>query len=105
MIRRTTLIALGLALFFFSACVTVSIPVEEYNLARAAIDAARESDSPRYSPGLWYKAEQAYRDAERLFRERRYSEAKKLFVEAKYLGEKAENAAKLVRFQQGDEDP
>lgn len=103
--RRTFVLFLLSAQLIFQGCVTVDIPDEEYSLARAAVDAARDSESPRYASGLWYKAEQAYKEAERLYKDRRYPAAKKLFVEARTQAEKAENAARLARFQSGDVAP
>lgn len=86
-------------------CITVYIPNDEYNLARAAVEAAKETEAARYAPGLWYKAEQAYKEAERLYKERDYGVAKSRFVEAKSFAEKAENAARIARFQSGETAP
>lgn len=102
----------GLALLCFSAmaclvvsgCVT-SFPIEEYALARAAVEAAKDSDAPRYAPNLWYKAEEAYQQGQREYKERSYSKARDAFIEAKYHAERAENAARLQRFQSGDAVP
>lgn len=82
------------------ACVG-SPPVEEYNLARAAHEAASEAESSRYAQGLWYKAEDAYKNAIRLYKERKHSEAREEFNNARELLEKAENAARLSRIQSG----
>ncbi len=86
----------------FVGCVTVAFPIEEYNLARTALEAAKVSEAPRFAPGLWYKAEEAYREGQRSYKERRYSDAQLQFIEAKYAAERAENAARLARFQSGD---
>jgi hypothetical protein len=94
-----------LAQLSLSGCVTVHIPDEEYNYARAAMDAAKDAESPRYASGLWYKGEEAYKDAERLYNDRRYPDAEKRFLEAKANFEKAENAARIARFQSGDTSP
>lgn len=85
-------------------CVSL-IPVDEYTIARAAMEGARESEAPRYAPALWYKAEQAYREGETFFRERAYDEALKRFVQARTWAEQAENAARLSRFESGDLAP
>jgi len=87
-----------------AGCVSV-IPVDEYTIARAAMEGARESEAPRYAPALWYKAEQAYREGETFFRERAYDEALKRFVQARSWAEQAENAARLSRFEAGDLAP
>lgn len=86
------------------SCVSL-IPVDEYTIARAAMDGAKESEAPRFAPALWYKAEQAYREGETFFRERAYDEALKRFVQARSLAEQAENAARLSRFESGDLAP
>ena len=88
-------------LLALTACVT-KIPVDEYTMARAAYDAAKDADAARYAPALWFNAESAYREAQKSYRERRYDIAEKLFVEAKELAEKAENAARLARYQSGE---
>lgn len=84
-----------------SACVT-SVPVDEYTLARAAYDAAKDAEAVRYAPALWYNAEQAYREGQRAFKERRYGDAESNFIEARAAAEKAENAARIARHQSGD---
>ena len=87
-----------------TSCVT-NIPVDQYVLARAAYDAARDADSARYAPGLWYKAEEAYKRGQRQFKERDYSAATETFDEARYIAERAENAARLARDQAGGVPP
>lgn len=87
--------------FITSACVT-SVPVDEYTLARAAYEAAKDAEALRYAPALWYNAEQAYREGQRAFKERRYGDAESNFIEARAAAEKAENAARIARHQSGD---
>lgn len=84
-----------------SACVT-SFPVEDYTLARAAYESAKDAEALRYAPALWYNAEQAYREGQRAYKERRYGDAESSFKEAKVAAEKAENAARIARHQSGD---
>ncbi|MCM2282387.1 MAG: DUF4398 domain-containing protein [Bdellovibrionaceae bacterium] len=88
-----------------SGCVTVTIPVDEYNLARAAVDAARQAEAPRFAPGQWHKAEEAFKQGQRLYQERDYKTAQKLFIEAKASAERAENSARVTRFQSGETAP
>ncbi len=102
----------GRILRTFIACVLVMtagcvsmIPVDEYTIARAAMEGARESEAPRFAPALWYKAEQAFREGEAYFRDRAYSDASKRFEQARALAEQAENAARLSRFESGDLAP
>ncbi len=92
------------ALFASVGCVSM-IPVDEYTIARAAMEGARESEAPRFAPALWYKAEQAFREGEAYFRDRAYSDAATRFTQARSLAEQAENAARLSRFESGDLAP
>ncbi|MDX9730933.1 MAG: hypothetical protein RBT63_04095 [Bdellovibrionales bacterium] len=87
-----------------AGCVSM-IPVDEYAIARAAMDGARDSEAPRFAPALWYRAEQAYREGEAFFRNRAYDEAQERFVMARNLAEQAENASRLARFESGDFAP
>nr|HRO68652.1 hypothetical protein [Pseudobdellovibrionaceae bacterium] len=64
---RIFLVALVLA---FAGCQTAPAPVEEFALARAAIDAARSVQAARHSPGYWHQAEEAYRKARILYHDR-----------------------------------
>ena len=69
------------------------------------MESAKDADSPRYAPTLWYKAEEAYLKGQTFYKERRYDSARSAFLEAKYSAERAENAARLSRFQSGDTVP
>lgn len=90
----TTLILVG--------CVTTQAPIEEYTLADAAIKAAKSVQAVRYSAGYWHQAEEFYRQARILYREREYEQAKDLFIQARQAAEKAENSARLLRQKSGD---
>ena len=92
------------ALLILTGCVSM-IPVDEYTIARSAMDGAKESEAPRFAPALWYRAEQAYREGESFFKERAYEDAAKRFSQARTLAEQAENAARLSRFESGDLAP
>jgi hypothetical protein len=87
---------------FLFGCVNAPPPIEDYTLARAAIDAAKAVESSRYSPGFWHQAEESYRRAEALFEEREFDEAKDEFVKARLAAEKAENSARLIRQKNGE---
>jgi hypothetical protein len=84
-----------------SGCVT-STPIEDYTLARAAYDSAKDAEALRYAPALWYNAEQAYREGQRAYKERRYDDAEQEFKKARIAAEKAENAARVARHNAGD---
>ncbi len=96
---------LFLTLFFggVNACVTLPPPpIEQYTLARAAIDAAKAVDAARYSPGYFHKAELAYRTAQTAYEDRDYETASEEFRSAREYAEKAENSARLTRFKNGE---
>lgn len=97
---RKFLIAVGL--FFFVGCVNFPPPIEDYTLADAALKAARSVQAVRYSPGYWHQAEELFRQARILYREREYEQAKDLFIQARVAAEKAENSARLLRQKNGD---
>ena len=97
---RSFVFAVGL--FFLVGCVNFPPPIEDYTLADAALKAAKSVQSVRYSPGFWHQAEEFYRQARILYREREYEQAKDLFVQARLAAEKAENSARLIRQKNGD---
>lgn len=92
----------GLIFSFLVACVTAPPPVEEFTLARAAIEAAKAVESARYSPGYWHQAEESYRRGQTYYTDHQYLEAKKEFVKARIAAEKAENSARLIRQKNGE---
>lgn len=79
----------------FSSCVS-NPPVSDYSIARAAYDAAKEAGAPRLAPAQWFKADQAYKKAQKLFKDRDYSGAREAFEESRFLSEKAENTARTT---------
>lgn len=83
-------------------CQTGPAPLDEYAIARAALDAARDVQAPRLSPGFWHQAEEAYRKARLLYRDSRWDESRIEFLKAKQAAEKAENSARLNRQRTGD---
>jgi len=94
---------IGVLLFtVIVSCQTVPAPVEDYSLARAALDAARSVQAARHSPGYWHQAEEAYRKGRIYFEDRDYSKAKEQFIRARLAAEKAENSARLIRQRTGD---
>lgn len=97
---RKFLIAVGF--FLVLSCVNFPPPIEDYTLADAAIKAARSVQAVRYSPGYWHQAEEFYRQARILYREREYEQAKDLFIQARVAAERAENSARLLRQKNGD---
>lgn len=101
-LRAVTFLILITCLGFISGCVTAPQPIEDYTLARTAIDAAKVVEASRYSPGYWHQAEEAYRKAQVLFQEREYDESRKEFIKARVAAERAENSARLIRLRNGE---
>ena len=94
------LITLG-CLLALSGCIAPQ-PIEEYTLARAALNSAKESGSERLAPGLWYKAEENYRKGQKYLKDRDNESAKVGFLKAIEFAEKAENASRLKKFESGE---
>ena len=88
-----------------SACVAAPPPFDEYVLARTAVAAAKEVDSAKNAPGLWTRAEENYRIAQKQFKDNDFALARRHFLSAIQFAEKAENATKLKKFQSGDSYP
>lgn len=94
-----------IAVFLFIGACSSNPPVEDYALARTALEAARDKDAARYAPNYWHRAEEAYRKGEQNFINHEYKIAEELFVEAKLFAEKAENAARLQKHKSGEFSP
>lgn len=88
--------------FCLVGCVTSPPPIDDYALARAALEAARSVEAARHSPGYYHQAEEAYRKAKLLYEEREYEDARNMFVRARIAAEKAENSARLIRMKSGE---
>jgi hypothetical protein len=83
-------------------CVHTAPPTLEYALADTALKAAKNVQAVRYSPGFWYEAEEAFRQAKILYNEREYEQARDLFTKARIAAEKSENSARLIRLRNGE---
>lgn len=83
-------------------CVNTPPPLEEYSLARAAIEAAKSVQAARHSPGYWHQAEEAYRKGRLFYNDRDWAAAREEFIKARVSAEKAENSARLIRQKTGD---
>lgn len=86
-------------------CVAAPAPYEDYVLARAAVRAAQDVDSARFSTGLFVRAEENYRRGQKSFKESDYQDAKNYFTKAIEYAERAENSTRLKKFQSGDSFP
>jgi len=96
---KKRLILIGVLL---SGCVTMAPPMDEYVLARTALESAKSVDAARYSAGFFHKAELAYKKAQQHFEDREYIEATAEFRKSRDAAEKAENSARLIRFKNGE---
>lgn len=99
--RRTWIATAALALCLVG-CVTSPPPIDDFALARAALEAARGVEAARHSPGFYHQAEEAYRKAKLLYEEREYDDARSMFIRARLAAEKAENSARLIRMKSGE---
>jgi hypothetical protein len=86
-------------------CVLPPPPYEEYTMARSAVQAAQEADSPRFAASLWSKADENYHKGMKAYKEAEFENAKKYFIAAKDFAERAENATRLKKFQTGESFP
>jgi|JI61114C2RNA_FD_contig_31_8314459_length_923_multi_4_in_0_out_0_2 hypothetical protein len=85
-----------------TSCQSIQPPLEEYSIARAAIEAAKSSEAPRHSPGFWHQADESYRKGRMYFSEREWGLARDEFIKSRLAAEKAENSARLIRQKNGD---
>lgn len=91
-----------LLVLFVGGCTSVTLPVQEYSLARSAMDAAETNDAERLSPIMYQQAQYTYRQAESLYQDREYEDARILFIKARKLAEKAETAARIKKSKSGE---
>lgn len=97
----------GVLLIFFvfslGGCVTTQAPVEEFNLAVAALDAARQAESAKYASGFFHRANESFRRGQILYQNKEYNKARIEFEQTRVNAEKAENAARLLKWKNGEE--
>lgn len=91
----------GLVLFL-AGCTSVTFPIQEYTLARSALQSAEQNDAERLTPLLFQQAQDAYKQAENHYREKEYEEARILFMKSRKLAEKAENIARIKKSKTGE---
>jgi len=100
-VHLTLMVAVA-ALSVFTLSCTGKPPIQDYNLAYVAVEAAKGSQAAKYAPALWTLAERSYQEGQEFFRRERYREAEKAFVRARGYAEKAENISRLRRYETGD---
>lgn len=86
----------------WAGCVTTAAPIQDYALARAALQAAKEVDAARLASGYYHRALENYSRAEVLFEERQFELARDLFIKSRLDFERAENSAQAQRKKSGD---
>jgi hypothetical protein len=101
-ISKASLSLVLLYAFTLAGCVIAPLPVEEFTLARTALEAARESGADRLAPGLWHTAEEHYRLGQRDLKDKDNESAKKNFLRSIESAEKAENTSRLKKFSSGE---
>ena len=82
------------------ACVGPA-PIKDYNLAFAALSAAKNAEAPRHAPGYWSRAQKAYRSAVKQYKDREYEKALASFRQARLFAERAENFTALKKMREG----
>ena len=92
-------------LFLALGCVNKQPPIEEYNLARAAVKAAKDSEAKRYAPKVYSQARRYMRKAERAYKDRYFEKSTGYFRKSRYYAEKAENISRVKMFKQGEMGP
>ncbi len=92
-------------LFLAFGCVNKQPPREEFNLARAALEAAKVSEAKRYAPRVYSEARRYMRKAERAYKDRYFEKSTEYFRKSRYYSEKAENISRVMIFKQGAMGP
>lgn len=92
----------SLILVILAGCSSVTLPIQEYTLARSALELAEQNDAERLSPAFYQQAQEAYKQAERLYRDREYEESRGLFIKARKAAEKAETSARIKKAKSGE---
>lgn len=85
-----------------SACITTRAPVEEFNLAVAAIESAKQVEAAKHASGLYHRAQESLRRGQILYKNREYEKARIEFEAARSDAERSENAARLIRWKTGE---
>lgn len=87
---------------FLVGCATVEIPVQEYTLARSALEFAEINDSERLAPLPFQQAQQLYQRGVQMYEKRDYDEARRYFTRSRKLAEKAETTSRIKKAKSGE---
>lgn len=90
-----------LLLLAVSSCVGPA-PVDDYNLAAAALQSAKQAGASRFASGFLTKANDYYKQALVEYDNRDYKKAQVLFRQARLFAERAENVSVIKRAQTGE---
>lgn len=85
------------------SCVTVERPADEYNLAKAALDSAKDYEGNRYAMKYLILAERNYKKAVAFYKDRDFDNAKKYFLLSKKYSEKTEDTSRMKQLEGGNE--
>lgn len=78
------------------------LPIEEYTIARAAVNSAKEAGSERLASGLWFRADESFRKGQKALNDKDNESARASFLRAIDAAEKAENASRLKKYESGE---
>ena len=84
-------------------CVNKQLQLEEYSLARAALQAAENNEASRYSPKSFALAQRYMKKGEKAFKDQYFSKSMGYFRKSRYYSEKAENISRVQMFSQQEE--
>ena len=95
-------LVISLLSIVFAGCTSVTLPIQEYALARSAFESALHNDAERLAPVIFQQAQQVYKYAERLYEDREYEDARLQFIRARKYAEKAESLSRLKKSKTGE---
>jgi hypothetical protein len=84
-------------------CITVEKPDDEYNLAKSALESARECEGNRYALKYLILAEKNYKKAVAFYKDREYGNAKTFFLTSRKYSEKTEDISRIKQLEGGNE--
>ena len=96
------LVILILTFVFILSCSTITLPTQEYVLARSAMESAQEFDAERLAPVIFQEAQDYYKRAERFYNEKEFEQARINFINARKSAEKAETTSRIKKAKTGE---
>lgn len=78
-------------------------PVEEFALAKTALQYARRHDANRHAPSEWHKAFAFYQKGESFYQRKEFEQALENFEQAIFYAEKAEDKARIKKHKSGED--